>query len=388
MKILHTSDWHLGHMLYDYDRSDEQKDMLRQIAGIVAQHKPDVFLLCGDVFHTSQPSAAVQTMFTRALIQIRKANPSMTIVAIAGNHDSGTKHEIFREAWNELNVFSIGNIDIENIERQIIKIDGKGYIVAVPYCYERNIPDGFYQKLLDAVAHSNSENLPVVMAAHTTISGCDFNGHDKATEYTVGGIDSFDLTKLGEGYDYLALGHIHRPQYIGNKHNVRYSGTPRPVSFDERFAHSVSIVTIEKTGQTPEIEEIPIVNPRNLVNLPAQGAATWDEAKTLLRQFPDNESAYIRLNVEIDDYLPSDATAEAQSIAKEKKCRFCYINAIRKNRLQQSDSKTLTIEEFKNEKPIDIAARYASDTGKNFDNDMRELFEETVRLVEEEGKQS
>ena len=80
MKILHTSDWHLGHTLYNYDRTEEQMVMLLQMVDIVKKHKPDVFLLCGDVYHTAQPSAAVQTMFTEALVGIRDANPDMTIV--------------------------------------------------------------------------------------------------------------------------------------------------------------------------------------------------------------------------------------------------------------------------------------------------------------------
>ena len=70
MKILHTSDWHLGHTLYNYDRTEEQMAMLLQMVNIVREEKPDVFLLCGDVYHTPQPSAAVQTMFTNALVEI------------------------------------------------------------------------------------------------------------------------------------------------------------------------------------------------------------------------------------------------------------------------------------------------------------------------------
>ena len=93
MKILHTSDWHLGHTLYNYDRTEEQLSMLQQIEDIVHNEQPDVFLLCGDVYHTSQPSASVQTMFTDALVQIHHACPSMTIVVTAGNHDSGTKQQ-------------------------------------------------------------------------------------------------------------------------------------------------------------------------------------------------------------------------------------------------------------------------------------------------------
>ena len=90
MKILHTSDWHLGHTLYSFDRTEEHKAMLKQIIDIVSKHQPDVFLLCGDVYHTPQPSAAVQTLLSDALVDIHNAHPEMTIVMTAGNHDSGT----------------------------------------------------------------------------------------------------------------------------------------------------------------------------------------------------------------------------------------------------------------------------------------------------------
>ena len=102
MKILHTSDWHLGHTIYNYDRTEEQAEMLRQIEEIVKAQKPDVFLLCGDVYHTSQPSNAVQTMFANSLVKIHEANPGMTIVITAGNHDSGTKHDIFARRGEHL----------------------------------------------------------------------------------------------------------------------------------------------------------------------------------------------------------------------------------------------------------------------------------------------
>ena len=110
MKILHTSDWHLGHTLYNYDRTEEQRAMLEQMVSIVEEQKPDVFLLCGDVYHTPQPSAAVQTMLSDGLVRIHEANPQMTIVMTAGNHDSGTKHEIFQTPWKALKVYAIGQL--------------------------------------------------------------------------------------------------------------------------------------------------------------------------------------------------------------------------------------------------------------------------------------
>jgi exonuclease SbcD len=386
MKILHTSDWHLGHTLYNYDRTEEQMAMLLQMVNIVKEEQPDVFLLCGDVYHTSQPSAAVQTMFTNALVQIRDANPGMTIVITAGNHDSGSKHDIFRTPWKALKVYTVGCIDASQKEELVVEVPGKGYVIAVPYVNERNMPKGLFQELIDIVGEKNAYNLPVVMMAHTTVRGCDFAGHDNASEYTVGGIDSYDLDEMGSGYDYLALGHIHHGQFIhSGKHNVRYCGSPIPVSFDEMYKHSVSIVEVAKHGEKPTIKEIEINPHRPLVTLPIEGVATWEDAKDLLKNYPNDIDAYIRLNVEVDDFLPADANAEAQMICEEKKCKFCVINSRRLNK-NRTEARIMSVQEFKAEDPIGIAQRYAQDMEKVFDDDMRKLFYETLAAIKEEER--
>ena len=386
MKILHTSDWHLGHTLYNYDRTEEQMAMLLQMVDIVREEKPDVFLLCGDVYHTPQPSASVQTMFTNALVEIHDANPDMIIVITAGNHDSGTKHDIFRTPWKALKVYTIGSVDANNKEDLIIEIPGQGYVIAVPYVNERNMPDGFFQDLLDIVAERNKANLPVLMTAHTTVSGCDFTGHENASEYVVGGIDSHSLEDMGTGYDYLALGHIHHAQFVrGGHHRVRYSGTPIPVSFDENYQHSVSIVELNKHGEGPVVKEIEIQTHRPLVTLPKDGVATWKDAKDLLEGFPNDIEAYIRLNVEVDNFLPVEANAEALLLTEGKKCRFCVINTHRLKK-DRREAKVMSVQEFKTEKPIDIAERYAEDIGVEFDDDMKELFKETLALLKDEER--
>lgn len=386
MKILHTSDWHLGHTLYNYDRTEEQLAMLLQMVDIVQEEKPDVMLLCGDVYHTSQPSAAIQTMFTNALVQIHDANPAMTIVITAGNHDSGTKHEIFRTPWKALKVHTIGNLNKDSLDDHVVEVPGKGYVVAIPYVHERNIPEGFFQQLLDYVAEKNTDALPVIMTAHTTIQGCDYTGHDHANEYVVGGIDSLDIEQMGEGYDYLALGHIHHEQYVHTgMHRVKYSGSPIAISFDESYPHSVSIIEINKHNDKPEVRTIAIENPHPLVTLPTEGMATWEEAKELLSKFPDDIPAYIRLNVEIDDFLPVEANAEATLLTEGKQCRFCHINAKRKV-VQNTETKVLTVQEFQSEEPIDIARRYAKDIGIDFDDEMKELFNEALGMLNDDSR--
>ena len=379
MKILHTSDWHLGHSLYNYDRTEEQAAMLLQIIEIVKSEKPDIFLLSGDIYHTAQPSSAVQTLFTEAIVQIHDANPEMSIIVTAGNHDSGAKHEIFRTPWQALKVFTIGNLDRDNPESHIIEIPNKAYVIAIPYTYERSIPYGFFQDLLQKVEEKNLAQLSVVMMAHTTISGCDFKGHDNSTELSVGGIDSLEIADLGKGYDYLALGHIHHEQWIrGSHHHIRYSGSPLPVSFDENYEHSVSIVTIEKHGDEPQLKKIAINNLHPLVTLPTDGFVSWEEGKQLLENFPDDIPAYIRLNIEIEDFLPAEANQEAANLTKEKNCRFCLIHTQRKQK-ERGSQKAMTVQEFQAESPIDIARRFAEDSGIEFDEDLTEMFQEVTQ---------
>ena len=107
--------------------------------------------------------------------------------------------------------------------------------------------------------------------------------------------------------------------------------------------------------------------------------------RTLLGKFPDDIPAYIRLNVEIDDFLPVEANAEAASLTEGKQCRFCCINAKRKA-VGQDDVKVLTVQEFQEEKPIEIARRYAEYEGITFDEEMQAMFNEVMDMVAEESR--
>jgi len=147
----------------------------------------------------------------------------------------------------------------------------------------------------------------------------------------------------------------------------------------------VSIVEISGHGEKPKVIEVEINPHRPLVTLPTEGVATWEDAKELLKKYPNDIEAYIRLNVEVDDFLPVEANAEALLICEEKRCRFCVINSrrLKKNR---REAKVMSVEEFKTETPIGIAERYAEDLGVEFDSDMKELFNETLAALKDEER--
>ena len=383
MKIIHTSDWHLGQNLYSYDRTQEQSLALQQIEDLVRQETPDALVVSGDIYDTAQPSSAVQTLFTGAVMRMHLASPRTAIIITAGNHDSGSKHEISRVLWETQNVHMIGTINKEDTLEQIIELPGTGFIIAVPYSSERHIPEGFWQGLLDEVESRNEAGLPVVLSAHLTVSGCDFQGHENARDFSVGGIDALELEDLGTGYDYVALGHIHRAQTIeGSGGRVRYSGTPVPVSFDENYAHTVSVVEIVSHGAVPVIREVPIANPCPLVTLPSDHFAPWDEVRGLLLEYPKDKPSYVRLNVEVEDTLPPDAIAEAKKILLEGEGRYCLVNARRK-KTEAAEKTSLSVTEFRAMEPVAVARLYAQESGRVFDEDLEALFREVVSEVRE-----
>lgn len=400
MKLIHTSDWHLGHTLYNYDRSCEQQAFLEQLARIVAEERPDAMVVSGDIYHYSTPSAATQKMYTDGMLRIHRACPEMTIVVTAGNHDSSSKLEIDSSLWNHFGVKVVGNIERTreevNLEKHIVPVedeDGnlKGYIIAVPHVYPQNFPmldtetpreerqARFFQALLDEVEKMNTVGMPVVLTAHLSIEGSDRTGHDEA----IGGIEYVPIGSLGSGYDYLALGHIHCPQNIrSDRFHARYCGTPLPVSFDETYPHSVSIVEVGKQV-APQVRTVQIENPMPLVTLPRE-PADFEEAVRLLEEYPADQPAYIRLNVLIKDYLASDCNERASNAAKGKSCRYCCIKPNREKTALADKARHLSLQEMQEMSPLEIAKLYYQETeGEEMDEELCELMNVAMRRVAE-----
>lgn len=389
MKILHTSDWHLGHVLYGHDRTEEQQSMLDQMVEIAKETKPDVFIVSGDVYHTADPKPAVQKLFNTTIAALCKACPEMTIVVTAGNHDSGTKHEIFKTPWEALNVFTIGKFDKDHPESHIIEIPNKGYVIAMPFTYDRFLPEDIYQQLANLVSQKNTNNLPVVFSAHAAVSGGDFTGHEDINDQRVGGVDIVDVNTIGDGYDYLALGHIHKPQFVHTgKHNARYCGSPMAVGFDEAYPHSVTLLDIP-FHNAPLTDDnfsfVEINNPRPLVTLPNPNDTTefgpWEAVQALFEALPKNSKAYIRLNIGDPESMPSNAYDQAVAYAKDKDYTFGFINkAKRKTNRTDVAPHQMTVEEFQTTKPWDIVKMFAADTQELSFNEqeMKPLFDEVL----------
>lgn len=320
MKILHTADLHLGQVIYqNYDRSDEHRHFFDQLKKWCKQYQPDALVVSGDVFDIQQPSATTKKAFTEQFVEVHKAYPNMRIIVTAGNHDSASRLHADSAVWSFANTTVIGlapNILPQEgwEERYIVRLDS-GYIIALPYMSSERTAD--LQHLLDVVAKENTDGKPVVMTGHTAVTGLDILGHD----FDIGTLKTQNVASLGEGYDYLALGHIHKPQTIGHMEDtmqenvtyqapvIRYSGSALHVSCDEAYPHSVSLVEIDKHNGQVNIKQLRIDELRHFYVLP-KGEGAYTSAQDAISDIQDFckkcKSGYIRLRVQADTNLPSN----------------------------------------------------------------------------------
>ena len=324
MKILHTADLHLGQVIYqNYDRSDEHHHFFRQLEQWCKEEQPDALLVSGDVFDIQQPSATVKKTFTDYFVRLHQECPQMHIVITAGNHDSASRIQADSSVWELANVHLVGTppaIDsLDNNDgwqyKYIVRLDS-GYIVALPYMTgdRRNV----IQSILDKVADDNNTmRLPVVMMAHQAVTGLDITGHG----FDIGTLKTLDVSVMGKGFDYLALGHIHKPQTIGHQNDamieeisyrspvVRYSGSALHVSCDETYPHTVSLVEIDCHQGKVQIRQLRIDELRHFYVLPSDGTSftSADEALESMTEFVSKgERGYIRFRFDMNTDLPSN----------------------------------------------------------------------------------
>lgn len=399
MKILHTSDWHLGHNLYGYDRKKDHIDFLNQLRAIIKEEIPDALLVSGDIYDVSNPPTNIVSIFNDFILELRHEFPLMAIIITAGNHDSASKVEVYREVWKELDIDVIGKIEKNgrdySFKNNLIEVKGKGVIVAIPFVNraymsigsEENIPEeNFFSQIAKEVSNENHANLPIVLMAHITVNGSDTEGHKQPS---IGNINSVNDSIFDKMFDYVALGHIHKPQTVDSFGRIRYSGSPIAISFDEEFTHSVSIVEIEK-GIRPVIRTVNIDPSRPLITFPTQ-PVSFGNAIKMLKKFPSEKECFIRLNVEQEDDLPADCEEQAIAAVTDKKCLYCTIKYLRPNKENSlSERFDLRLDDFMDLKPTDVAMTLfkslgiGEETSKELQILIKEIEEDIINKQREE----
>lgn len=366
MIILHTSDWHLGHTLYGYDRMDDHMHFFSQLKDIVKDKNPDALLVSGDIFDISYPSAYSQKIFTDFLLELHEIAPDMTIIVTSGNHDSASRIDVNRNLWKSIGIHVIGNVKktdgVYDFTDNIISLPGKGCIAAIPFINRAFLSKSekdekperlFFDSLSKIVIDSEPQELPCVLMAHLTVRK---NVDGERSKDITGNVNAVGYDIFNSIFDYVALGHIHFPHDIDDMGRVRYSGSPIAIGFDEAYPHSVTLINVEK-GNIVSKEEMIIKPLHNLVTFPST-AVDFKTAIKRLKKYPGDLADFIRLNVVDKNDLPADCQEQATEAVKGKACKFCVIKYNReRNDNYKNDNDIVTAAEFSEMTPSEVAKK-------------------------------
>ncbi|WP_027358128.1 exonuclease SbcCD subunit D C-terminal domain-containing protein [Desulforegula conservatrix] len=283
MKIIHTSDWHIGRTLYGRKRYNEFEAFLDWLAELIEKENIDVLLVAGDIFDTSTPSNRAQEIYYRFLCRV-SLSCCRHVVVIAGNHDSPSFLNAPKELLRVLNVHVTGSAP-ENLEDEVLVLKdpaGKSELIvcAVPYLRDRDIRTveagesiedkniklvqgikDHYGDVCQIAREKQKEagNIPIVAMGHLFTAGGKTVDGDGVRELYVGSLAHVGRDIFPSFIDYIALGHLHVPQKTGDSENMRYCGSPIPMGYGEaNQKKSVVLVEFEKNESENNVPKISI----------------------------------------------------------------------------------------------------------------------------------
>ncbi len=281
MKILHSSDWHLGKSLYTKaDRHTEHSAFFDWLLNSISEQNIELLIVAGDIFDTSAPSIQSQKMYYDFLVRVRNTSCRKVIV-VGGNHDSASFLNAPKDILAALDVTVVGAID-EQTEDEIIVVndsDGKPALIvcAVPFLRERDVSrfvEGeaysdrskkvndsirrHYEKIAALAEQKRSEigkNIPIIATGHMSV-GIKSEGDDEVRDTYIGNIEAVSTDIFPATFQYVALGHYHIPSVL--KKHIRYCGSPIPMGFGE--AGQTKLVYMLEFNPDLKIEtlEIPV----------------------------------------------------------------------------------------------------------------------------------
>lgn len=258
MKFMHISDLHLGKRVHQFSMIEEQKYILGKILEIAKEEEIDAVLIAGDVYDKIYPSAEAVSVFDSFLVSLAKEN--MGVFVISGNHDSPERiaflGQLTRKAGVYLSPVYQGEVEPIELEDEF----GKVHIYLLPFIKPVHVRHFFPEETITnyteamqvVVKHMNlNKTERNILVAHQFVTGAK---RCESEEITVGGLDNIEATVFAD-FDYVALGHIHRPQNMSSE-KIRYSGTPLKYSFSEsQDKKSVTVIEVREKGEV-ETKEI------------------------------------------------------------------------------------------------------------------------------------
>ncbi|MDE1165676.1 MAG: exonuclease SbcCD subunit D C-terminal domain-containing protein [Pseudomonas sp.] len=299
MRLFHTSDWHLGQSLHGQDRDFEHACFLDWLLKQLRERQPDVLLIAGDIFDTVNPPVKAQERLYDFIVGAHEQLPLLTIVMIAGNHDSGSRIELPAPLMRRLRTHALGRVlwledGVLDSERLLIPLpDASGataaWCLALPFLrpaevtgahlgddYLRGIGQ-VHERLIAAAQAKRQPGQALIAISHAHMAGGSVS-QDSERSLIIGTAEALPASLFGEAISYVALGHLHKPQRVNGEERIRYCGSPIPLSFSEiDYPHQIldvvcqgeQLVSVD-TLLIPRAVDLKRIGPLPLAQLLAQ----------------------------------------------------------------------------------------------------------------------
>ena len=406
IRILHTADWHLGQTFFGYDRTQEHEHFLDWLAGVLTKNKIDVLIVAGDVFDVSNPSAASQRMFYRFIHRVTTENPRLQLVVVAGNHDSAARLEsplpLLQEMRTEIKGIvrkQNGKIDYEHLLVELKNAAGEveALCLAVPFLRQGDYPvvetegnpyaEGvkeLYARLLKYALKKRTDGQALVAVGHLLATGSEIAEKDHSERIIIGGLESVSPESFPEQIVYTALGHIHKAQRVSGRENIRYAGSPLPMSFAEKhYHHGVVKVTLDE-GWAVEIEKLEYTPLVRLLSIPATEAAAPDEVLVELSglELPEDEPMpYLEVKVKLSEPEPM-LRQQVEEILEGKPVRLARIVSFYRQAAEGSVEEEVLTAGLQEMNPLQIVkATFENSYQTEMPEELVNLFQEACRTI-------
>jgi exonuclease SbcD len=254
LKFIHTSDWHIGRQFHNVSLLEDQRHVLDQLIGHIEREAVDAVVIAGDIYDRSVPPAAAVELLDEVLNKICN-ELGVPVLLIPGNHDSAERLRFGSRQLRQAGLHIIG--DLSQID-QPVKICGsvcEACFYGIPYNDPETVRNQFgvnvatydeaHRYLVEQIIHSKSDDSPTILISHCFLDGGDES--DSERPLSIGGADRVNYEAF-TAFDYVALGHLHRPQHKGELH-IRYSGSILKYSFSEQHQRKgITLVEMDANG--------------------------------------------------------------------------------------------------------------------------------------------
>ena len=346
MRIIHTSDWHLGQHFYGKSRAREHQKFLNWLIAQSQSQQIDAIIVAGDIFDTGTPPSYAREMYFDFIAKLHQAH--CQLVVLAGNHDSVAMLSESQKLLQQLStrVISAASDDMEEqvFVLKSLKTQQQAVICAIPFIRPRDIVKsyagqsasekqrslqqaitGHYQTLFEQAqvlsqdVQAGEARLPIIATGHLTTIGASTS--ESVRDIYIGTLEAFPASEFPAA-DYIALGHIHRPQKVTKSEHIRYSGSPIALSFDEANTQKSIVIAQFNAGELSNVElcKVPCFQPLSMVKTHLE-TLTEDisavvETKTIESKTLESESAESSAagseNTDLKNTVSQNAQAEKQ----------------------------------------------------------------------------